>query len=167
MSSWCSVVKLNIKAEIPTTLEGTAARFIIVIPAEAGIENKTSFTGSWHAPGRRDRNSACHFGQTATWSVFMLFYLIAAPSLHNLSAHQIVNIYAKRMQIEQSFRDLKCERFGCAFYYSRTRKPARIAMLLLIHALASFFAWKPPGQTTIFCIRIAIASGCSKIAVCP
>ena len=45
------------------------------------------------------------------------------------------------MQIEQSFRDLKCDRFGCAFYYSLTRKPERIAMLLLIHALATFVAW--------------------------
>ena len=47
-----------------------------------------------------------------------------------LSARQIVGIYSRRMQIEQSFRDLKCDRFGCAFYYSLTRKPERIAMLL-------------------------------------
>jgi hypothetical protein len=67
--------------------------------------------------------------------------LVASSSLSHLSARQIVGIYAKRMQIEQSFRDLKCERFGCAFYYSLTRKPARIAMLLLIHALATFVAW--------------------------
>jgi hypothetical protein len=45
------------------------------------------------------------------------------------------------MQIEQSFRDLKCDRFGCAFCHSLTRQPERIAMLLLIHALATFVAW--------------------------
>lgn len=67
--------------------------------------------------------------------------LVASSSLSHLSARQIVGIYAKRMQIEQSFRDLKCERFGCAFYYSLTRQPARIAILLLIHALATFVAW--------------------------
>jgi hypothetical protein len=67
--------------------------------------------------------------------------LVASCGLKHLTARQIVQLYAKRMQIEQSFRDLKCERFGCAFYYSLTRKPERIAMLLLIHALATFVAW--------------------------
>jgi hypothetical protein len=66
---------------------------------------------------------------------------VASSSLNEFSARQIVSIYSRRMQIEQSFRDLKCERFGCAFYYSLTRKPQRIAMLLLIHALATFVAW--------------------------
>jgi hypothetical protein len=67
--------------------------------------------------------------------------LVASCALSDLTSRQIVNIYSKRMQIEQSFRDLKCERFGCAFYYSLTRQPERIAMLLLIHALATFVAW--------------------------
>ena len=67
--------------------------------------------------------------------------LVASCGLRHLSARQIVQLYTKRMQIEQSFRDLKCERFGCAFYCSLTRKPERIATLLLIHALATFVAW--------------------------
>jgi hypothetical protein len=67
--------------------------------------------------------------------------LVASCALDFLSARQIASIYSKRMQIEQSFRDLKCDRFGCAFYYSLTRKPERIAMLLLIHTLACFAAW--------------------------
>lgn len=67
--------------------------------------------------------------------------LVVSPSLQALSARQVVAIYATRMQIEQSFRDLKCDRFGCAFYYSLTRKPERIAILLLLHALATFVAW--------------------------
>lgn len=67
--------------------------------------------------------------------------LVASPELRHLSAQQLVWIYSRRMQIEQSFRDLKCDRFGCAFNYSQTRDPQRIAILLLIHALASFVAW--------------------------
>jgi Transposase DDE domain len=67
--------------------------------------------------------------------------LVASTGLGQLSAKQIVEIYAKRMQIEESFRDLKCERFGCGFYYSLTRKPERIATLLLIHSLAAFATW--------------------------
>lgn len=75
--------------------------------------------------------------------------LVTSCALSTLSARQIVTIYSKRMQIEQSFRDLKCERFGCAFYYSLTRKPERIAMLLLIHALATFAAWLSALSLTI------------------
>jgi hypothetical protein len=67
--------------------------------------------------------------------------LVVSPSLHALSPRRLVSIYATRMQIEQSFRDLKCDRFGCAFSHSLTRKPQRIAMLLLLHALATFVAW--------------------------
>jgi hypothetical protein len=67
--------------------------------------------------------------------------LVASPELRHLPASRLVSIYSKRMQIEQSFRDLKCDRFGCAFNHSLTRDPQRIAILLLIHALASFVAW--------------------------
>jgi len=66
---------------------------------------------------------------------------LLATSLTDVSARAVVAIYAKRMQIEQSFRDLKCDRFGCAFHYSLTRTAQRLAVLLLVHALATFVAW--------------------------
>lgn len=67
--------------------------------------------------------------------------LATSLSGSEFTAKQIVNIYAKRMQIEKSFRDLKCVRYGCAFDHSLTRSCARLGILLLIHALASFLAW--------------------------
>lgn len=67
--------------------------------------------------------------------------LVTSPGPDALTANQIVKLYAKRMQIEESFRDLKCARFGCAFDYSQTRHPERLMILLLIHALATFVAW--------------------------
>jgi len=67
--------------------------------------------------------------------------LAASTSLDHLSATRIVRLYAKRMQIEQSFRDLKSHRYGCAFEDTLTRDPRRLEMLLLIHALASLVAW--------------------------
>jgi len=42
------------------------------------------------------------------------------------------------MQIEESFRDLKCDRYGSAFCYSLTRTAKRLAILLLLHALATW-----------------------------
>lgn len=55
--------------------------------------------------------------------------------------HQIVNCYRQRMQIDESFRDLKSERYGVGFELSLTRSAARIAILLLIHALATLVAY--------------------------
>jgi len=67
--------------------------------------------------------------------------LVISPTLRHLQPRQLVAIYAKRMQIEQSFRDLKCDRCGSAFRFSQTRIAERIATLLLIHALATFVGW--------------------------
>lgn len=67
--------------------------------------------------------------------------LAVSCSLNELSASTIVSLYAKRMQIEQSFRDLKSHRYGCAFDDTLTRQPRRLEMLLLIHMLASLAAW--------------------------
>ena len=66
--------------------------------------------------------------------------LAVSPQLDH-HATQIVALYAKRMQIEQIFRDLKSHRFGMAFEDSLTRKPERLFILLLILALVSFAAW--------------------------
>ena len=66
---------------------------------------------------------------------------LLTTSLTDCRALQIVAPYKKRMQIEEGFRDLKCDRFGCAFTYSLTRSPERLAILLLIHALTTFLAW--------------------------
>lgn len=66
---------------------------------------------------------------------------LLATSLTALHNQQIVASYAKRMQIEEGFRDLKCDRYGCAFCLSLTRSAQRLSILLLLHALATFIAW--------------------------
>lgn len=66
--------------------------------------------------------------------------LAVSPKLH-LAPSQVVAIYARRMQIEQSFRDLKSHRHGVGFEDSLTRTRERLAALLLILALATFVAW--------------------------
>jgi hypothetical protein len=67
--------------------------------------------------------------------------LVYSNSLQHLNPVQIVNLYKKRMQIELSFRDLKCDRYGCAFRHSLSRKGTRLEVLLLLQALASLLAW--------------------------
>lgn len=64
--------------------------------------------------------------------------LAASPTLSHLSAQALVALYAQRMQIEEAFRDLKSDRFGLGLSASRSTQRQRLAVLLLIGALASF-----------------------------
>jgi putative transposase len=66
--------------------------------------------------------------------------IVASPEL-SLSPRQLIKLYARRMQIELSFRDLKSHGYGQAFEVSLTRKGHRIEILLLLSALASFASW--------------------------
>jgi hypothetical protein len=67
--------------------------------------------------------------------------LAASLSLTDRSALEIVNVYRTRMRIEQTFRVLKSHQFGFGFEDSRSRTAGRIAVLLLVNALAVFLAW--------------------------
>lgn len=67
--------------------------------------------------------------------------LMTSLEAHTHTASALVAAYGKRMQIEEAFRDLKSHRYGAAFEDSLSRKRERLAVLLLLHALASFAAW--------------------------
>lgn len=56
-------------------------------------------------------------------------------------AKQIINIYKKRMQIEQNFRDDKNAQFGLGWRLSGTQCPLRRQILLLLAFIANFFFW--------------------------
>jgi hypothetical protein len=69
-------------------------------------------------------------------------WLLATSLPANQSlARRVVNVFAKRMQIEEAFRDLKSHRFGMGFEDSRTRRPERFGILLLIATLAHLALW--------------------------
>jgi hypothetical protein len=66
--------------------------------------------------------------------------LVSSMSGH-VASKKVVAIYKKRMQIEESFRDLKSNRYGFGFEYSYSKHIARIEILLLIAMLACTIAW--------------------------
>ena len=69
-------------------------------------------------------------------------WLLATSLAHHRGAGtRIKRIYAQRMQIEETIRDLKSHRFGFALRYARTKRPERLEVLLLVAALASFILW--------------------------
>ncbi|MCU4677476.1 transposase [Catenovulum sp. 2E275] len=52
-----------------------------------------------------------------------------------INAHQIAKLYAKRMQIEESFRDVKSPQYGLGLRHSNSRDTKRFDILLLIAML--------------------------------
>jgi hypothetical protein len=57
------------------------------------------------------------------------------------SSSRTVKLYKTRMQIEESFRDLKSSRYGLGLEQSDTYKLERLANLVLIGSLAAIVCW--------------------------
>lgn len=85
--------------------------------------------------GKRVRSSRSQKNARAQREPWLL---AASPELNHLSAQAVVAVYAQRMQIEESFRDLKSEHFGLGFSAGRSKQKNRLGVLLLIACLASF-----------------------------
>jgi len=64
--------------------------------------------------------------------------LLAGMRLSQLTAKAIVRIYRQRTQIEASFRDMKNLYFGQGFTANRSHDAKRLAILVLIAAVAAF-----------------------------
>lgn len=67
--------------------------------------------------------------------------LAHATTLRDLRADEIVALYARRMQIEENFRDAKSLSFGMGAEIGRSRSALRLQALLLIATLAAFLLW--------------------------
>lgn len=57
------------------------------------------------------------------------------------SPKQLVNLYAKCMQIEETFRDLKSPAYGFGLRQSRTNSPERFDIILLIVLMVQCLLW--------------------------
>lgn len=67
--------------------------------------------------------------------------LAHASTLRELRADEIVALYARRMQIEENFRDGKSLPFGMGAQIGRSRSALRLQALLLIATLSAFLLW--------------------------
>jgi len=69
-------------------------------------------------------------------------WLLATSLRHESgSSRRIKQLYALRMQIEETFRDTKCHRWGFGLRYARCSNALRLQALLLIAALATLMLW--------------------------
>lgn len=86
-------------------------------------------------PCRSSNSNKARAAQQEPW------LLAVSPCLKSLSAKEVIRAYTGRMQIEQTFRDLKSQRSALGLSTCQTRSSPRMAMLLLIGALASYALW--------------------------
>jgi hypothetical protein len=63
---------------------------------------------------------------------------VLATSREDLSAKQVITLYALRMQIEETFRDTKNIRDRWSFRHALARSKSRYAIFYLLAALAGF-----------------------------
>lgn len=108
-----------------------ACRLVLVKRASKGRHRKTLAGKSCRS--RSSLKSAA--SQIEPW------LLAVAPNLSELTASEVVALYGGRMQIEQTFRDLKNPRWGLALSHTQTRCPKRLAVLLIIAALVIYALW--------------------------
>lgn len=67
--------------------------------------------------------------------------LVTSLNEAQMNPNLIVNIYRQRMRIEENIRDTKCPHYGLGLKDSLTKCPQRMAILLLIAAIATFAGW--------------------------
>ncbi len=67
--------------------------------------------------------------------------LVSSLPESNKSAEKVVQIYSRRMQIEEGFRDLKSTKYGFGFEHVNTNHIYRLNVFFLIAMLAAFLAW--------------------------
>jgi hypothetical protein len=137
---WVSCKALFLKATSTPTLLGLgewvrsnplSALLVLVHRVPQGRSKRT-------ASGKRARSKSSKQNAKGAKEPWLL---VASPALGHLSAKQLVKLYRQRMQIEQSFRDMKSQHFGEGLECSRSQGVGRFRVLVLIASLAAFLLW--------------------------
>lgn len=114
-----------------TRASAVPCRLVLIKHAPKGRHHKTKLgKRCLSSHSRKNRNS-----QVEPW------LLAVSPSLATLNASDVVRFYAGRMQIEQTFRDLKSAQYGQGLETCQTRTALRIANLILIGTLLTYALW--------------------------
>lgn len=109
----------------------TPCRLVLV---KSRAKGRTSLN-KFGKPRRSKHAQSCRAAQSEPW------LLAVSPNLAKMSATQVAQLYGGRMQIEQTFRDLKSIQWGMGLRTSQTRSASRLAILNLIGALLSYALW--------------------------
>ncbi len=93
-------------------------------------------------PGRPRKRRSYGTNDTLYRRLHRAPWLLATSLPHRRGTASLVKrLYTRRMQIEETFRDLKNHRWGFGLRYARTASPMRLEVLLLLGVLATFVLW--------------------------
>lgn len=90
---------------------------------------------------KRNGEIRCDKGSKAYSRSYREPWLLASSLSRRSSAKRIMEIYKRRMTIEEAFRDIKSSKYGLGLEQSMTRIGSRRDILLLIAMLACVIAW--------------------------
>jgi hypothetical protein len=92
----------------------------------------------WTAQGKLCSTKAAREARIREREPWLLAH---CTQLSKLRADEIVAFNARRMQIEECFRDSKSPTFGMGFRIGRSRSAQRLHALLLVATVAAFMLW--------------------------
>lgn len=93
---------------------------------------------SYRCPGHGSTPKAMREAKISAREPWLLAH---SPRLRHYRPDEIVAMYARRMQIEENFRDSKSAVYGMGSEIGRSRSDGRLHALLLIATLAAFVLW--------------------------
>lgn len=93
---------------------------------------------AYRRPGHGSLHKAVREARASAHEPWLLAH---SPTLRDLRADEIVALYARRMQIEENFRDSKSLPFGMGTQIGRSRSASRLQALLMIATVAAFLLW--------------------------
>lgn len=139
-NAWCTQPDLRARAQSRPRDWGPA-RYTKSTPTPCRLIVHKRLSRQRHKTTRQGKTAQSRHSKKQSAGQREPWLLVTAPTLKHLNAHQIVAIYAKRMQIEQTFRDLKDTRTGLGWRQIHTRKLKRLEVLLLLAFLLTYALW--------------------------
>ena len=100
--------------------------------------SRTGGRKSYRCPGHGSTPKAAKEARASAHEPWLLAH---SPRLSAYRPDEIVAMYARRMHIEECFRDTKSAVYGMGLEIGRSRSALRLHALLLIATLAAFLLW--------------------------
>lgn len=111
--------------------EMTQRRFPVRVVVYKALPKGRVYRGRTGKPSADTRSRQCAKRAVDPW-------LLVCSSDATWRAKRVVQMYARRMRIEEGFRDTKSRRYGLGLEEQACQTPARLNILLLIAALALY-----------------------------
>lgn len=94
-----------------------------------------------HNVNRKGVTTKCNNNKKHAKSAKEPWFLVSNLPIERFKANQLVNLYKRRMAIEESFRDCKNEYYGLGLSRSLSRSTERLQVILLLSMMVLFYLY--------------------------